>query len=128
RDSAAEPLALRLLVEEIVSTVPTQINMTSTAAPPATKPKFSRRCVFRASQRFENAPNSSVARTITMPSVGISVDAVVWASTRADVSSYTRFASGRIGCCMSDDASDRYDEPIGLPARLFVRAVSTRPA
>ena len=53
---------------------------------------------------------------------------MVWASTRAEVSSYNRFASGRICCCISDDASDRYDEPIGLPARLFVRAVSTSPA
>ena len=30
-------------------------------------------------------------------------------------------------CCISDDASDRYDEPTGLPARLLVRAVSTSP-
>ena len=36
-------------------------------------------------------------------------------------------ASGRIRVCISADASDRYDEPTGLPARLLVRAISISP-
>ena len=126
-DSAAVLLALRLSAVEIVSAVPTQTIMISTAIPPATKPMLTRRRVRRASQRFANAPNISVASTTRMTGAGIRVDAVVSASTCCEVSSYSRWASGRICVCISDDASDRYDEPTGLPARLLVRAVSTRP-
>ena len=87
RDCAAVSFALRLSDVEMMSAVPTHINMISTARPPATKPMFTRRRVRRASQRFAKAPNNSVASTTRMTGPGIRVDAVVSASTRADVCS-----------------------------------------
>ena len=54
RDSAAVFLALRLSMVEMTSAVPTQINMISTAIPPATNPMLTRRRVRRASQRLAN--------------------------------------------------------------------------
>lgn len=126
-DSAAVLLALRLSAVEIVRAVPTQTIMMSTASPPATNPMFTRRRVRRDSHRLAKAPNIRVARTTRMTGAGIRVDAVVSTSTCAEVRSYSRWASGRICVCMSDEASDRYDDPTGLPARLLVRAVSTSP-
>ena len=126
-DSAAVLLALRLSAVEMMIAVPTQTIMISTAIPPATNPMFTRRRVRRASQRLANAPNSRVASTTRITGAGILVEAVVSTSTRLAVSSYSVCASGRICVCMSDDASDRYDEPTGFPARLLVLAVSTRP-
>ena len=87
RDSAAVFFALRLSMVEITSAVNTQINMISTAIPPATNPMLTRRRVRRASQRFANAPNNSVASTTRMTGAGMRVDAVVSSSTRAEVSS-----------------------------------------
>src|ERR1700712_161625 len=127
RDSAAVLLALRLSAVEIVSAVPTQTIMMSTARPPATKPMLTRRRGRRDSHRFAKAPNHTVARTTRMTGAGILVDVVVSVSTCSLVVSYNRWAPGRICVCISDDASDRYDEPTGFPARLLVRAVSTRP-
>ncbi len=80
-DSAAVLLALRLSAVEMISAVPTHMIMTITAIPPATNPMFTRRRVRRASQRFANAPNSSVASTTRMTGAGIRVDAVVSTST-----------------------------------------------
>ena len=112
----------------MTSAVPTQINMISTAIPPATKPMLTRRRVRRASQRLANAPNNSVASTTRMTGAGNPCR-----RGRLGVHPRRRLLVEplRVGqdraVCISDDASDRYDEPTGLPARLLVRAVSTSP-
>src|ERR1700722_17999565 len=112
-DSAAVFLALRLPLVEIASAVPTHTTITRIPSAPATRPGLIRRLVRRASQRWENAPNTAVAKTTRITGAGIWVDAVVSRSTRSDVSPYSRCASGRIFDCMRVDASDRYDEPTG---------------
>ena len=81
----------------------------------------------RASQRCEKEPITAVARTTRITGAGIWVDAVVSVSTRSEVSLYSRAASGKIADCISVEASDRYDEPTGLPALLLVRAISISP-
>jgi hypothetical protein len=86
-ESAAVSFALRLSAVDITSAVPTHINIMSTARPPATKPIFTRRRVRRAIQRFAKAPNNNVPSTTRMTGAGILVDAVVSASTRAEVCS-----------------------------------------
>ena len=65
--------------------------------------------------------------TTKITGAGKSVDAVVSRSTRCDVAWYSCCASGRIFDCINPDASDRYDDPTGLPARLLVRAISISP-
>src|SRR5580698_9765489 len=126
-DSAAVFFALRLPAVEIARAVPTQTTITRIASAPATRPGLIRRLVWRASHRWENEPKTAVARTTKITGAGIWVDAVVSVSTRTEVSLYSRAASGRIFDCISVDASDRYDEPTGLPARLLVRAISISP-
>src|ERR1700684_3741865 len=126
-DSAAVFFALRLPAVEMASAVPTQTTITRIASAPATRPGLIRRLVCRASQRCEKEPNTAVARTTRITGAGISVDAVVSVSTRSEVSLYSRAASGKIADCISVDASDRYDEPTGVPARLFVPATSSSP-
>src|SRR6185437_9357761 len=114
RDSAAVSFALRLAVVEMVSAVPTHTTMTRIASAPTTRPGLMRRRVRRASQRWENAPKTTVVATTMMTGAGICVDAVVSASTRSEVARKSRAASGRIVDCISPDASDRYDDPTGL--------------
>ena len=126
-DSAAVFFAARLPAVETASAVPTQTIMTAIANPPTTRPIFTRRLVWRASHRWAKAPNSRVTATMMITGAGILVDALVSASTSLEVASYNRCASGRIVCCMSAEASERYDDPTGLPIRLLVRAVSIRP-
>src|SRR5690348_13175566 len=126
-DSAAVFLALRLPLVEIASAVPTQTTITRIASAPATRPGLIRLLVRRASHRCENAPKIAVVSTTRITGAGTWVDAVVSVSTRSDVWLYNRAASGRIVDCISVDASDRYDEPTGLPARLLVRAISISP-
>src|ERR1700684_1453461 len=134
-DSAAVFFALRLPAVEMASAVPTHTTITRIASAPATRPGLIRRLVCRASQRCEKEPNTAVARTTRITGAGIWVDAVVSVSTRSEVSLYRRAevsldrraASGKIADCISVDASDRYDEPTGLPARLLVRAISISP-
>ena len=106
-DCAAVFFALRLSAVEMTSAVPTQTTIISTASPPATKPTLIRRRVRRVSQRLANNPNRMVANTTMMTEAGIRAEAAVSASTRAEVASYSRWASGRIWVCISAEASDR---------------------
>ena len=80
-------LAVRLPAVEMVNAEPTQMIITMIANPPTTSPMFTRRLVRWASQRWVNAPNANVMATTTITDAGILVDAVVSASTRADVAS-----------------------------------------
>ena len=87
RESAAVFLAARLPAVEMASAVPTQTIMTAMASPPKTSPMLTRRLVCRASQRCAKMPNPRVAATTMITGAGIVADAVVSASTRADVTS-----------------------------------------
>src|ERR1700722_7799577 len=126
-DSAAVSLALRLAVVEMVSAVPTHTTMTRIPRAPTTSPGLIRRRVRRASQRCETAPKTTVLATTGVTGAGKWVDAVVSLSTRSEVAWYSCAASGRIRDCISPDASDRYDDPTGLPSRVLVRAISISP-
>ncbi len=87
-DSAAVSLALRLSDVEITSAVPTQINMISTASPPATNPMLTRLRVRLASHRLANTPNSSVATTTRITGPGISATALALDGEVLQVSAY----------------------------------------
>ena len=86
-DCAAVFLALRLSEVEMTSAVPTHTTIIRTASPPATKPMLIRRRVRLVSHLLANSPNITVASTTRMTGAGIRVDAVVSASTRAEVAS-----------------------------------------
>ena len=87
RESAAVFFAERLPAVEMASAVPTQTIMIAIASPPMTRPMLTRRRVRRASHRSAKIPKPSVAATTMMTGAGILAEAVVSASTRADVAS-----------------------------------------
>ena len=87
RESAAVFFAARLSAVEMVSAVPTQMIMIAIASPPTTRPTFTRRRVWRASQRCAKTPNNRVTATTMITGAGTSVEALVSASTRAEVAS-----------------------------------------
>ena len=84
-ESAAVSLALRLAVVEMVSAVPTHTTMTRIPSAPTTSPGLIRRRVRRASQRWENAPKTTVVAMTRITGAGICVEAVVSESTRSEV-------------------------------------------
>ena len=86
-ESAAVFLAARVPAVETARALPTQTIMIMIAIPPATSPMLTRRLVRWASQRWAYAPNSRAEATTTIAGAGIVADAVVSASSRAEVCS-----------------------------------------